>query len=111
MRYEVLPERRVELLKKLLNEMMPKVYPVIKHIDITNQNSNNGDIHYIRVFTTIPDGITSDNYWDSEYAEMDFSWMDAHYVPEILTYLGVDKSRFYRIVYVYNDNDELIGEF
>ena len=37
MRYEVLPERRVELLKKLLNEMMPKVYPVIKHIDLDQE--------------------------------------------------------------------------
>ena len=111
MRYEVLSNKKVELFEKLLNEMMPKVYPVIKRIDVTTQETTTGNIHYIRVFTTIPDGVNSDNYWDSEFADMDFSWMDAHYINEILTYLGVDKSRFYRVVLVYNDNDEPIGEF
>ena len=111
MKYEILSEKKVELFERLLNEMMPKVYPVIKHINVTTQETNSGSIHYIRVFTTIPDGINSDNYWDSEFADMDFSWMDAHYVNELLTYLGIDKSRFYRVVYVYNENDELIGEF
>lgn len=108
--------KKIHLLERMLNELMPKIYPVIRYIKIEGpEKQMRGWITFLNyeidVYTTIPEGITKDDYWTSEYRDMDFSWMAHHHVDEMLKYLSLNPNDFFREVYVYNINDELIGEF
>lgn len=113
---ENISPKKLVILEKMLNHLMPKIYPVIRYIKIDGpEKKMRGWITYlnydINVYTTIPEGITIDNYWTSEYRNMDFSWMGYHHVDELLSYISISPDDFYREVYVYNVNDELIGDF
>lgn len=114
---EKIDKKRLELIETLLNKVVSRLYPVVKHMTVEGPNLTKGyfnkliNLYTIKVYTTIPEGITIDNYWDSEYADMDFSWMGYHHVNEMLTYLSINPDDFIRNILVYNENDELIGEF
>jgi hypothetical protein len=109
-------QKRIQLLEKMLNQLMPKIYPVIRHIKIEGPEIGRfGWVryseYYINVFTTIPEYITIDNYWTSEYRDMDFSYMGYYHVDELLHYINLKPLDFYRKIFVYNIKNKLIGEF
>lgn len=106
----------VELMEKMLNQLMPRIYPVIRLIEIEGPKTKNfGWITYlnytVNVYTTIPEEITMDDYWVSDYSDMDFSYFGTHYIDEILGYFNLRPDEFYRSVLVYNINNDLIGDF
>jgi len=108
--------KKIELLEKMLNQLIPKIYPVIRYIKIDGPKKRMFTwvpyLSYdINVYTTIPEYITKDDYWTSDYRKMDFSYMGAYHIDEMLKYLGLEQFDFYRQIFVYNINDELIGEF
>jgi hypothetical protein len=108
--------KKIELLEKMLNQLMPKIYPVIRYIKISGPKKNRFTwVSYltydINVYTTIPEYITKEEYWTSDYRDMDFSYMGHYHVDEMLRYIGIEPFDFYRQIFVYNINDGLIGEF
>jgi hypothetical protein len=109
--------KRLGLIENLLNILVSRIYPVIRYINVsgpTQQKSYLGktvNVYRINVYTTIPSNIDMENYWTSEYADMDFGWMGDHYVDEILTYVGINREDFIREIFVYGDDDNFIGEF
>jgi hypothetical protein len=108
--------KKIELLEKMLNQLMPKIYPVIRYIKIDGPKKRMFTwvpyLSYdINVYTTIPEYITKDDYWTSDYRKMDFSYMGAYHINEMLRYIGLEPFDFYRQIFVYNINDELIGGF
>jgi hypothetical protein len=108
--------KKIELLEKMLNQLTPKIYPVIRYIKIDGPKKRMftwvSYLSYdINVYTTIPEYITMGDYWTSDYRKMDFSYMGAYHIDEMLKYLGIELFDFYRQIFVYNINDELIGEF
>ena len=64
----------------------------------------------VDVYTTIPSEITKQDYWNSEYANNDFSYMMAYHFPKLLKYFGIN-SYLPTDVNVYNVDGKLIGKF
>lgn len=92
-------------INKLAKAYLKDIYPVITDIQIVQ----NGDRYDSYVKTTIPENITMKNYWSSEYAAMDFSYMMAYHLPHIGKYLGINIKP--NNAYVFDVDGKLIGEF
>jgi len=108
-----LTHRDMELFTKMMNKLVAPIYPVITNIDTRLSDLPDGTQNLIlKIDTTIPEGITSKNYWTSEYADMDFSYLSYYYVNEVLTYLGIPRNSIKRReTYAFNINGDLIGDF
>ena len=102
--------------EKLAMKLLPEIYPVITDIKVDGPKKQYVGLQVIDngfdvdVYTTIPSGITKENYWNSEYANMDFSYMMAHHFPKLLKYFGIN-SYLPTDVNVYNVDGKLIGKF
>ena len=102
--------------EKLAMQILPEIYPVITDIKVDGPKKKYVGLRVtdygvdVDVYTTIPSGITKENYWNSEYANMDFSYMMAHHFPKLLKYFGIN---YFLVpdINVYNVNGKLIGKF
>jgi hypothetical protein len=54
--------------------------------------------------------MTKDNYWQSDFADMYFSYMMAYHFPKLLKYFGIN---YFLVpdINVYNVDGKLIGKF
>lgn len=102
--------------EKLAMQMLPEIYPTITDIKVDGPKKKYVGLRVtdygfdVDVYTTIPSGITKQNYWDSEYADNDFSYMIAYHFPKLLKYFGIN-SYLPTDVNVYNVDGKLIGKF
>lgn len=108
-----LTQRDMKLFTKMMNKLVAPIYPVITDIETYLSDLPDDTQHLIlKINTTIPEGITSKNYWTSEYADMDFSYLSYYYVDEVLAYLGIPRNSVkIRETYAFNINGDLIGDF
>lgn len=96
---------RITALEKLLSYSLPDIYPIIENIKVTKNDAG----LYILIYTNLPDEITGENYWTSDFADNDFSWMKAKWIPHYMKYLGFDQNEFMGLyVYVFKKNGEVI---
>jgi len=102
--------------EKLAMQILPEIYPVITDIKVDGPKKKYVGLRVtdygfdVDVYTTIPSEITKQDYWNSEDADNDFSYMMAYHFPKLLKYFGIN-SYLPTDVNVYNVDGKLIGKF
>jgi len=108
---------KTDALELISNKILPEIYPVITDIKIEGPMKKyigltvTDNFYKIKVDTTIPEDVTIENYWNSDYADMDFTYMKSHHVKDLLKYLKINPNFFHSEMEVYNINGDLIGKF
>ena len=110
-------ETKTKSLEILANKILPEIYPVITDIKIKGPMKRyigltvTNNFYKIEVYTTIPEDVTRENYWDSEYGDMDFTYMNDYHIKDLLKYLSINPDYFHSEIVVYDINGNTIGEF
>lgn len=110
-------ETKTKSLEILANKILPEIYPVITDIQIKGPMKRyigltvTNNFYKIEVYTTIPEDVTRENYWDSEYGDMDFAYMNDYHIKDLLKYLSINTEYFHSEIVVYDINGDMIGEF
>lgn len=101
---------RVEIVEKILNSLLPKMYPIITkvEVEIMPELFRMGNADYtVSIYTTLPTTIKGgDNYWDSENWEtdevFDYPYLNDVVIPQLLKYVGFTDERFSRELEIYD---------
>ena len=105
-------DRKISGVEKLLNQVLPTIYPYITDVKIVKQDNELFPDYDLIIHTNLPNTVTKDDFWDNEYWEthplFDYHYMNDVIIPELLEYFSITDMDFLRVINIYNIDGELI---
>jgi len=105
-------------LEKLLNIILTEIYhPILTKVELSERpeifNSWEAPDYTITLHTTIPEGVTERNFWQTKYWDevglvLDFAYINDVHIPEILNYFNISDRDLEREIEIKNINGDVI---
>lgn len=105
-------DRKISGVEKLLNQVLPTIYPYITDVKIVKQDNELFPDYDLIIQTNLPNTVTKVDYWDNKYWEthplFDYHYMNDVIIPELLEYFSITDRQFERTLRIYNIDGRLV---